>query len=93
MMKETTTKLNELKRRDEIVLRCALAHLWDVGARHLTPEAIERTCSDLMMQDDTQSFMTNEFQCAIVRTAGEIAGLPQAEVLTWVGKNVKYWVQ
>ena len=43
-----------------------------------------------MKQDDSHSFMTNEFQCEIVRTAAEIAKIEHTIVLAYIAKNVKY---
>jgi len=88
--KEASKKLMEMQRSNEILFRMAISHLMDVGIRHLTDENVESTCAEIMKQDDSHSFMTNEFQCEIVRTAAEIAKIEHTLVLSYVAKNVKY---
>ena len=79
-----------MRRSNEMIFRMAISHLMDVGIRHLTDENVEYTCAEIMKQDDSQSFMTNEFQCEIVRTVAEIAKIEHTLVLAYIAKNVKY---
>ena len=88
--KEAAKKLDEMRRSNEMIFRMAISHLMDVGIRHLTDENVEYTCAEIMKQDDSQSFMTNEFQCEIVRTVAEIAKIEHTLVLAYIAKNVKY---
>lgn len=88
--KEAAKKLDELRRSNEMIFRMAISHLMDVGIRHLTDENVEYTCTEIMKQDDSNSFMTNEFQCAIVRAAAKIAKIEHTLVLAYIAKNVKY---
>jgi hypothetical protein len=62
----------------------------DVGIRHLTDENVEYTCEKIMEQDDSKAFMTNEFQCEIVRTAAKIAKIDHTYVLSYIAKNIEY---
>lgn len=88
--KEASKALAEMQRSNEIIFRMAISHLMDVGIRHLTDENVEYTCTEIMKQDDSNSFMTNEFQCAIVRAAAKIAKIEHTLVLAYIAKNVKY---
>ena len=90
--KETSKKLNEIRMRNEILFRMAISHLMDVGIRHLTDENVKYTCEEIMKGDDSNSFMTNEFQCDIVRTAAELAKVDPVHLLVYISKNVKYEV-
>lgn len=90
--KEIEKELKKLHTENEIIFRCGISHLLDVGSRHLTTEIVERTCAEIMQQDDSRSLMTNEFQCAIVRMAGKLAEIPDTMLLHYISKNVKYSV-
>lgn len=65
---------------NEVLFRMAISHLMDVGIRHLTEENVEETCKKLMQQDDSKSFMTNGFQCSLVRTAYALAQIPHIDL-------------
>ena len=86
---ESKQKLDEL-RRNEMLFRMAISHLMDVGIRHLTEENIEHTCAEIMKQDDSHAFMTNEFQCALVRMAGELAKIDHIHLLNYISKEIYY---
>ena len=88
--KEAVKELDKLRRKDEVMFRMAISHLMDVGIRHLTNEKVEHTCAEIMKQDDSHSFASNEFLCEIVRTAAEIAKIEHTLVLAYIAKNVKY---
>lgn len=89
---ESRKTLHAIRRRDEVLFRMAISHLMDVGVRHLTEENINQTCELIMQEDDKNRFMTNEYQCAIVRTAGELAKLPSTDLLTYISREVHYQV-
>lgn len=87
---ESKKKLDELRRKNEILFRMAISHLMDTGIRHFTEESVARTCAEIMKQDDSHSIMTNEFQCELVKTAAEIAKLDHIHVLTYIGREIYY---
>lgn len=89
---ETRKILNELRTKNEMIFRMAISHLMDVGIRNLNEENIEYTCKEIMKQDDSHSMMTNEFQCEIVKTAGEIAKVDHIHLLTYVSREIYYQV-
>lgn len=84
--------IHKLRCKEEVLFRMAVSHLMDVGARHLTEENIVATCQEIMKEDDTKQFMTNEFKCAIVRMAGNLATIPHSELLTYISREVYYSV-
>lgn len=88
--KDAEKFLNELRNNDEMLFRMAISHLMDVGIRNLTEENVAYTCAEIRKQDDSHSFMTNEYQCAIVETAAEMAKVNHIALLKYIGKNVKY---
>lgn len=90
--KENERILRKLQAENEIVFRCAISHLMDVGLRHLTAGNIEETCAEILKQDDTMSIMTNEFKCDIVRTAGKLAQIEHTHLLVYISKHVDYYV-
>lgn len=87
---ESKKKLDELRKRNEGLFRMAISHLMDVGIRHLTDENIAETCAEIMKEDDTHSFMTNKYQCAIVKTAGKLAKIDHIHLLNYISKEVYY---
>ena len=88
--KEAAKKLDKMRRSNEMIFRMAISHLMDVGIRHLDGESVEEACTEIMKQDDSHSFASNEFLCEIVRTAAEIAKIEHTLVLAYLAKNVKY---
>lgn len=74
----------------EFVFRGAISHLMDVGIRHLTKENVEEACKEIMASDDTGRFMTNEFQCEIVRAAYDLAQISHTDLLAYIQREVVY---
>ena len=87
---ETKQKLDELWLYSEIMFRMAISLLMDVGIRHLTEENIEETCAEIMKEDDTNHFMTNEFKCDLLRMSGELAKLDHIHLLVYISEAVYY---
>lgn len=77
-------------RKNELLFRMAISHLMDVGIRHLTEENVNETCASIMEEDDSHSFMTNEFQCEIVRMAYELSKIDHIHLLTYISREVYY---
>ena len=87
---ESEAKLNYLRSKNMLMFQMAISHLMDVGIRNLTPESIETTCAAIMQEDDRNHFMTNEFQCALIRLAGELAQIDHIHLLTYISRNIVY---
>jgi hypothetical protein len=87
---ESKKKIDEIRRNDEILFRMAISHLMDVGIRHLTNELVEETCEDIMKQDDSKAFITNEYKCDILRKAYELAQIPHIDLLVYIQREVDY---
>lgn len=90
MYTENKKKIDEIRRNDEMLFRMAISHLMDVGIRHLTKELVEETCEDIMKQDDSRAFMTNEYKCDILRKAYELAQIPHIDLLVYIQREVDY---
>ena len=88
--KEVSKKLDNMRSKNEVLFRMAISHLMDVGIRNLTDKNVKYTCKKIMEQDDSKSFVTNDFQCEIVKTAAELAKFDHVYVLTYISKNIKY---
>lgn len=87
---ESEQALNRLRWKNPGMFLMAISHLMDVGFRHLTEENIEHTCKQVMEEDDKYRFMTNDFQCALIRMAGELAKFDHIHLLVYVSRNVRY---
>jgi hypothetical protein len=87
---ESKNKIEEIRRKDEIVFRMAVSHLMDVGIRNLTPKNIETTCIEIATEDDSRFFMTNRVKIDIVRTAGLLAEIDHIHLLNYISKELFY---
>ena len=87
---ETKKEIDKIRNRDEGLFRMAISHLMDVGIRHLTEENVNEFCAEIMEQDDSHSFMTNEYQCELVKTAAKLAEFDHIQLLVYISKYVKY---
>lgn len=87
---ETKKQINAIRNKNEVMFRMAISHLMDVGIRNLTEKSVAETCAEIMKEDDSRSFMTNEYKCALVKTAGELAKLDHIHVLTYISREVTY---
>lgn len=87
---ETKRKLDEIRKYDELMFRMAISHLMDVGIRHLDEENIKRTCEEILKEDDSKSFMTNNFKCDLVRMAGELAKVDHIYLLVYIQREITY---
>ena len=89
---ESKKKLDELRRTNEAVFRMAISHLMDVGIRHLTEDNIEDTCKEIMQEDDTNHFMTNEFKCNLIKMAGELTKIDHIHLLVYISREMYFGV-
>lgn len=90
--KETEKYIREIHHSDELLFRMAISHLIDVGIQNLTVEIVNETCDEIMKQDDSKSFLSNEMQCEIVKTAAKLAAINHIHLLVYISKHVKYGV-
>ena len=87
---ETKKQIDAIRSKNEIMFRMAISHLLDVGIRHFTEESIAETCAAIMKEDDSYSFMTNQYKCDLIKTAGELAKMDHVHVLTYISREVVY---
>ena len=85
--------INNLRRDyGEMIFRMAISHLMDIGMRNLTPELVNEAKDEIMKQDDSKMFVTNEVLCDVVECAGELAKINAIDLLVYIGRNVEYGV-
>ena len=83
--------INNLRRDyGEMIFRMSISHLMDVGMRNLTPELVNEAKDEIMKQDDSKMFVTNEALCDVVECAGELAKINAIDLLVYIGRNVEY---
>lgn len=87
---ESKNKLDELRQTNEVIFRMAISHLLDVGARLLTEDNIKTACEEMMQEDDSKSFMTNEFKCDLVRMSGELSKIDRIHLLVYISREVYF---
>lgn len=74
----------------EVTFRMAISHLMDVGMRNLTPKLVNEAKDEIVKQDDSKMFVTNELLCDVVECAGELAKIDATYLLVYIGRNVEY---
>ena len=77
-------------RHDEVMFRMAISHLMDVGIRNLDKDTCTNACKEIMAQDDSRAFMTNQFQCELIWLAHELAQVPHIDLLIYIQRYVDY---
>lgn len=90
---ETKKKIDAIRKKNEVMFRMAISHLMDVGIRHFTQDNVEETCQNIMKEDDTHSFMTNEYKCGLVRMTYELAQISlnsQVDLLVYIQREIDY---
>ena len=84
--KDYAKELDALKAENEFIFRTAFYELMEKGKVIYTDDAVERTCKEIMSQDDSKSIISNEYQCAIVRTVWKLAKYDGAVLAVYFGK-------
>ena len=87
---ESEKIIRNIRSRHEIMFRMAVSHLMDVGIRNLTEEAVKATCEEIRNEDDSNSFMTNDFKCDLVQLAGELAKIDHVHLLVYISRHVSF---
>lgn len=87
---ESKKALDGLRLKNEMMFRMAISHLMDVGIRHLDEESILKTCRAIYKEDDSKSFMTNDFKCDLIIMAGELAKINHIHLLVYIQREVTY---
>ena len=87
---ESKKILDKIRMHDEAMFRMSISHLIDVGLRHLDEENIKRICEEIQKEDDSKSFMTNNYKCDLVRMAGELAKIDHIHLLVYIQREVFY---
>lgn len=87
---ESKKIIDKIRCYDEMMFRMAISHLMDVGIRHLDDENVERTCKEIQKEDDSKSFMTNNYKCDLVKMAGELAKIEHIHLLVYIQREVAY---
>lgn len=90
MYSESKKILDKIFHENEILFRMAVSHLLDVGIRNLTEENVEATCAEMMLEDDSHSFMSNRMKCDIVRTAAKLAAVDHIHLLVYIQREIAY---
>ena len=89
--KESKIILDNIRaRHDEMMFRMAISHLMDVGIRNLTEELCKQTCKAIMLQDDSHSLMTNQFQCELIWLAHELSKIPHIDLIVYIQRYIDY---
>ena len=75
----------------EPLFRMAVTHAMDVGFKHLTPEAVAETCKEIMSREENPlAIMTNEYQCEILKVAGEIAKVSPVDIQVYINRELEF---
>ena len=88
---ESKKKIDEIRNDvGEPMFRMAISHLIDVGIRNLDEAGVRLTCNAINKEDDSHSYMTNDFKCEIVKTAAKLAQISHIDLLVYIQREVVY---
>ncbi len=89
---ESKKRLDQIRNEaGEPLFRMALTHCMDVGFKHLTQEAVDETCDEIMKSEEKpMAIMTNEYQCEILRVAGEIAKISPVDIQVYINREMEF---
>lgn len=89
--------MEEIKKKyDEIVIRCALSHLVDIGMQNAADdELVEKTIAEIKRKEENRKegipVIGANFQIAILRAANDIAKtITPANLFVWVRNNLTF---
>jgi len=77
-----------------VMFRMGIAHMVDVGIRHLTDENVSETIKQITVNDEEAKakgsipIMTVEFQCEVVRCAAELAKFGVWELFAYIKEHI-----
>ena len=78
----------------DVMFRTGLAHLMDVGVRHLTDEIVEDNIRQILEEAETNKeathlqIMTPEFKCEIIRCAADLAKFGVWPLIAYINEFV-----
>lgn len=87
---ESKKTLDALRGKNEVMFRMAISHLMDVGIRHLDDETVAATVEAIKLEDDTHSFMTNNFKIQLIYLAAKLAKIDHIHLLAYISHEVWY---
>lgn len=89
--------MDEIKRKyDEIVIRCALGHIVDVGMQNLSDDTVvEETIRAIQEKEENRKggipVIGADFQIAILRAASDISKtITPADLFVWARNNLEF---
>lgn len=80
----------------DVVFRCAIQHLIDIGAKHFSEEAIKHAHREIdrnhavAKEDGKHLIMSADFEKAIVSCAAELANIDSGVLLAYIQRNIWY---
>ena len=88
---ENKKKIDEIRNNvGEPMFRMAISHLMDVGIRNLDEAGVRLTCNAINKEDDSHSYMKNDFKYEIVKTAARLAQFSHIDLLVYIQREVDY---
>ena len=89
--RESEKKLDGIRNTyGEFVFRGAIGHLCDVGTRHLTADIVAESKASLNKEERERPLISNEFICAVLDCAYELAQIQNTHFLKYLTKKVKF---
>jgi hypothetical protein len=80
----------------DVVFRCAIQHLIDVGAKHFSEEVVKDTLEEIDKEHSVAKsegkhlIMSADFEKAIVNCAAELANIDSGILLAYIQRNIWY---
>ena len=96
-MSEEMKRIDAIRRRNEVLLRMAITHLFDVGWRHMNPKNVKRTIEVIREEEKKDKengrfpVMTADFQVALMETALELTKFSPVTILAYVSNYLRFY--
>lgn len=100
MSEEVFAKISKIRSdycsAGDVVFRCAIQHLIDVGAKHFYEEAVKDTLEEIDKEHSVAKsegkhlIMSADFEKSIVNCAAELAKVDTGVLLAYIQRNIWY---
>lgn len=95
-LSEDMERIDAIRRRNEVLLRMAITHLFDVGWKNITPGSVEATIEYIRKEEKKYKamgkipVMSGDFQVALMETCLELKQFSPVTLLVYVSNYLRF---
>lgn len=96
-MSEEMERIDAIRKRNEVLLRMAITHLFDVGWKNITPGSVEATIEYIRKEERKDkamgriAVMTADFQVDLMQTCLELKQFSPVTLLVYVSNYLRFY--